>query len=175
MSEKTARDVAIERQGQFERYLTVLAFAVLGLAIQTSKLGVTYVADASELLGWCALLTSALCGLKRLEQTPEHYRLQDMRNQQREKHLKSEEILLTQPHAIFEVLAEGPKSGRQFADEVKADIPRIEKRLKEVDAHLIRLYRVQRAGLVSGLVLLGIARATPAIAHVLRGLGYVLH
>lgn len=174
MAEKSAQEIGVERQGQFDLYLTGLAFTILGLAIQTSKIGAFYFSDATELLGWACLLLSGLCGLRRLEQAPEHYRVQQLRHDQQAKRRKAEEILLTRPHAEVHVLGEGAVPMRDYAQQAGADIPKIDRRLKALDRHISRLYRVQRSSLVAGLALLGIARASAAIAHFVALFGFRL-
>ncbi|MBB4515851.1 hypothetical protein [Paraburkholderia fungorum] len=59
-----------ELQEKFELYLLALIFTILGLAIQTAKLGVSHAADILEILGWVSLMVSGMVGLSRLEWVP---------------------------------------------------------------------------------------------------------
>src|SRR5438105_3936974 len=101
MPEQRAIDVAIERQGKLDLYFIGLNFTVLGLAVQTAKVGVYYTADVAEILGWIALLVAAFNGLRRLEWLPEHYRLQDLKHDQEAKRFEYGKIMLTNPGAQF--------------------------------------------------------------------------
>jgi hypothetical protein len=57
-------------QEKFELYLLALVFTILGLAIQTGKLGSHVWADYFELSGWMLLMFSGLIGLWRFEWLP---------------------------------------------------------------------------------------------------------
>ena len=52
MAERSALDIAVDRQGKFDLYFIGLTFTVLGLAVQTASIGVYYTADVAEILGW---------------------------------------------------------------------------------------------------------------------------
>jgi hypothetical protein len=58
---------------KFDFFFLGLAFAVLGLSIQTASFGESKIADSAQLLGWASLLSSGLVGLKRMEELPNFY------------------------------------------------------------------------------------------------------
>jgi hypothetical protein len=76
-----------ELQEKFELYLLAPIFTILGLAIQTAKLGANRVADVLEVLGWLSLVVSGL-GLSRLEWVPVALKsgsqLQDIRKERQQ-------------------------------------------------------------------------------------------
>jgi hypothetical protein len=78
-----------ELQEKFELYLLALIFTILGLAIQTAKLGANRVVDVLEVLGWLSLVVSGLIGLSRLEWVPvapkSGSQLQDIRNERQQR------------------------------------------------------------------------------------------
>lgn len=61
-------------QEKFELYLLALVFTILGLAIQTAKLGAAPLPDLLEFSGWVVLLFSGLVGLWRMEWIPPLYK-----------------------------------------------------------------------------------------------------
>jgi hypothetical protein len=61
-------------QEKFELYLLALVFTILGLAIQTAKLGAGSWPGLLEFSGWVALLLSGLVGLWRMEWIPPLYK-----------------------------------------------------------------------------------------------------
>jgi hypothetical protein len=77
MSEKNFSS-AFEVQTKYNFYLVALVFTTLAAAINTASFSSSKVSTASELLAWCLLLMSGLCGLKRLEMLPSIYNLNDL-------------------------------------------------------------------------------------------------
>ena len=63
----------VRLQNRFDFYAVALAFTLLGLSVQTARFGQGHWADCLELLGWVALLISALAGLWRLEKSPGYF------------------------------------------------------------------------------------------------------
>lgn len=175
MPERSTTDIAIERQGKFDLYFVGLTFAVLGLAVQTAKIGTYYTADAAEILGWIALLASAFTGVRRLEWLPEHYRLQGHQNHQEAKRFEAGEIMLRDPGAVFTVAPTGETIpvGKYVASAHDA-VGQIEKRLEEIADRIVRLYKWHRYGFLVGVVLLAVSRAAPVIARFAALAGYTL-
>lgn len=175
MPERSAIDVAIERQGKFDLYFIGLTFTVLGLAVQTAKIGVYYTADVAEILGWIALLIASISGLRRLEWIPEHYRLQDLKHGQERIALKGGEILLTNPGAQFTITPTGETvSAKKYIADAQGAITMIDKRLDELSNISVRLSKWHRYGFLVGVVLLAVSRAAPLIARFAGLAGYTL-
>lgn len=65
-------DRAIAQQGQekFQFYLLSLVFTLLGLSVQTAKLGISAWADTLEIMGWSLLLASGFAGMWFMEMNP---------------------------------------------------------------------------------------------------------
>lgn len=175
MSERSATDVAVERQGRYELFFVTLTFAVAGLAVETADLGNLYLVDIAEVCGWAVLLISALTGLRRLELMPTHYRLQGYKQDLETKRFEASKFAFTNPNAHFVVPMTGQKVlWRDYVAEGDTEIPKVDERLKEIDVKLSSLYTWQRYGFLVGVGLLGIARASPAIARAAALLGYEL-
>jgi NhaP-type Na+/H+ or K+/H+ antiporter len=62
------RKLAHDAQEKFDHYFPVLAFSILGLAVQTAKFG--HSADRLEVASWALLLVAGLLALWRLKKTP---------------------------------------------------------------------------------------------------------
>lgn len=175
MPEQRAIDVAIERQGKFDLYFIGLTFTVLGLAVQTAKVGVYYTADVAEILGWIALLVAAFSGLRRMEWLPEHYRLQDLKHDQEAKRFEAGKIVLTTPGAQFTVAPTGETiSASQYVANAQDGIAMIDKRLDELSDLAVRLSKWHRYSFFVGVLLLAVSRAAPAIARFAGLAGYTL-
>jgi hypothetical protein len=175
MAERSAIDIAIDRQGRFDLYFIGLTFTVLGLAVQTAKVGVYYTADAAEILGWIALLVAAFNGMRRLEWLPEHYRLQDLKHDQERLVLKGGEILLTHPGAQFTITPTGETvSAKKYVASAQDAIAMIDKRLDHLSGLAVRLAKWHRYGFLVGVLLLAVSRAAPVIARFVGLAGYTL-
>lgn len=175
MTGQRAIDVAIERQGKFDLYFIGLTFTVLGLAVQTAKVGVFYVSDAAEILGWIALLVAAFSGLRRMEWLPGHYRLQDLKHDQEAKRFEGGKIMLTNPGAQFTVAPTGETiAASQYVANAQDGIDKIAKRLDELTEIAVRLAKWHRYGFLVGVMLLAVSRATPLLAHFVGLAGYTL-
>src|SRR4051812_40036043 len=133
MAERSATDVAIERQGTLDLYFIGLTFTVLGLAVQTAKIGVLYTADVAEVLGWIALLVAAFNGLRRLEWLPEHYRVQDLKLHQEAKRFEAGKIMLSRPVTHFTVAPTNEQIPvKEYLAHAGEAITLIDKRLDEI-------------------------------------------
>jgi hypothetical protein len=175
MTGQRAIDVAIERQGKFDLYFIGLTFTVLGLAVQTAKVGVYYVADTAEILGWIALLIASFSGLRRMEWLPEHYRLQDLKHDQEAKRFEGGKIMLSNPGAQFTVAPTGETiSATQYVANAEDGIAKIDKRLDDLTAMAVRLAKWHRYGFLVGVLLLAVSRGAPAIARFIGLAGYTL-
>jgi hypothetical protein len=175
MPDQRPIDVAIERQGKFDLYFVGLTFTVLGLAVQTAKVGVYYTADVAEILGWIALLFASISGLRRLEWAPEHYRLQDFKQDQESKRFEGGKIMLTNPGAQFTVAPTGETiSAKKYVADAQGAITMIDKRLDELSNLGVRLAKWHRYGFLVGVVLVAVSRAAPIIAHFTGLAGYSL-
>lgn len=175
MPERSAIDIAVDRQGKFDLYFIGLTFTVLGLAVQTAKVGVYYTADVAEILGWLALLVAAFTGMWRLEWMPEHYRLQDLKHDQESKRFEGGKIMLTKPGTQFTVAPTGetiPVS--QYVASAEDAIIKIDKRLDELSNLSVRLSKWHRYGFLVGVVLLAVSRAAPVIARFAGLAGFTL-
>ncbi|MCK5100957.1 MAG: hypothetical protein KAR45_22800 [Desulfobacteraceae bacterium] len=64
---KTNQDVSIEIQQKFEFYFLSLVFVLLGLSIQTAKIGNYQAQDLIEICGWVCFFISGISGLSRME------------------------------------------------------------------------------------------------------------
>jgi hypothetical protein len=62
-------------QQQFMQYAIALTFTVLGFSIQTSRFGLSRVADGLEILAWILLFISGIRGLLRWERIPYIFQL----------------------------------------------------------------------------------------------------
>lgn len=175
MPEQRAINVAIERQGKFDLYFLGLTFTVLGLAVETARVGVYYTADAAEILGWLALLVAAFNGLRRLEWLPEHYRLQDLKNDQEAKRFEGGKFLVTNPAAQFTVAPTGETiPAKKYVADLQDAITMIDTRLDEIGNDITRLYKWHRYGFLVGIGLLAVSRAAPVIARFAELGGYTL-
>jgi hypothetical protein len=175
MPERSATDIAVDRQGKFDLYFIGLTFTVLGLAVQTAKVGVYYTADVAEILGWIALLVAAFNGMRRLEWMPEHYRLQGLKHDQEAQRFEGGKIVLTHPGAQFTVAPTGETiSAREYVANAQDAITKIDKRLDELNNLSVRLSKWHRYGFLVGVVLLAVARAAPVIARFANLAGFTL-
>src|SRR2546427_1558098 len=76
--------IAQRTQERFDAYLLGLIFTILGLSIQTAKLGTSPTADAFEVISWVLFLVAGLTGLSRFEGTSEVYRLYGIQDEKEE-------------------------------------------------------------------------------------------
>jgi hypothetical protein len=175
MPERSAIDIAIERQGTLDLYFIGLTFTVLGLAVQTAKIGTYYTADAAEILGWIALLIAAFNGLRRLEWLPEHYRLQDLKNWQEAKRFEAGKIMLSDPRVQFTVAPTGETiPPAEYVARAQEAIKLIDKRLDEIGNLTVRLSKWHRYSFLVGVLLLAVSRAAPALSRFIGLAGYTL-
>jgi len=135
-----------------------LIFTILGLAIQTAKLGTSRVADSLEILGWLSLAFSGLSGLSRLEWVPVALKtgsqLQDIRKERQQLADAAEAGLQLipvvdqpEPANIHEVIA-----NRDDA------IGKVEAHIDKMDQRIRLKYDIHKWSFVIGLLLLIAAR-----------------
>jgi len=148
-----------ELQEKFELYLLALIFTILGLAIQTAKLGINRASDVLEVLGWLSLMVSGLTGLSRLEWVPVALKtgsqLQDIRNERKR-------------------LADAAEGGMQWVPVVDQPEPanindliadrdnaigKAQSHIDKMEQRIQLKYGIHKWSFVIGLVLLFMARA----------------
>lgn len=155
-----------ELQEKFELYLLALIFTILGLAIQTAKLGTYRAADVLEILGWISLAISGVTGLWRMEWVPVALKtgaqLQGLRKERQklaehaERGLKQVQIEDQQePFDVHELVA--------TRDGI---IQRGQARLDKIEKTIHVKYAIHKWTFVLGLVLLIVARSYAPIVGV---------
>lgn len=133
---------AREAQTKFDHYFPVLAFTLLGLAVQTAKWGHP-VATTFELEAWGLMLLAGVLSLWRLEAAPVMY------IRQAKIHEEQDRLRAARIHAPLDA------DGRPLQALVD-DADRVQR-------GTVFLYRVQRTALIIGLVVLMAARAVHGI------------
>jgi hypothetical protein len=156
--------IAHRTQDKLEFYALALTFTVLGLSIQTAKFEGNVWANLLELLGWIALLTSGLVGLRRLEEKPNLYNLFALQVQynDRAKGIRKIESQGARTVISLEDGLQHPVS--EVLDNAVTSVKTISDKLEPLQASVGKLYRIQRRTLVLGFVLLLVGRGlAPAI------------
>lgn len=157
------RAVAQQQQEKLHFYLLSLVFTLLGLSVQTSKLGASPIADWLELAGWLFLLLSGLAGLWYMEMNPVIRLKMAQKSEFEEYAFKLMELQRrgqTHIHVLessSDVLISEMIKNRQ--DAVAALGPYIAK----LEGHQFWRYTVFRYAFVLGVVLIAVARALPAL------------
>lgn len=167
--ERTGIDIALDRQSRFDLFAVAVTFTILGLAVQTAKLGVYYVADTFELIGWIAFVVSGLTGMQRLQLIPQSYRLHAIQDEKDAQHFNAAKHLHQFPHTpaiIPETNATVPLA--TVAQQWKATAAEAGRLAEKLDRRITRLYAWQRNGFLFGLTTLAVSRASPAIDHFLK-------
>src|SRR5262245_61962142 len=93
---ETNLDVARKLQEKYEWYFLALIFTVLGLSVQTAKLGHSFGADIFEVMGWVSLLVSGIAGLSRVELAPKQYLGFDMQQDIRQMKAAVQNVSMTE-------------------------------------------------------------------------------
>ena len=147
-----------ELQEKFELYLLALIFTILGLAIQTAKLGTSRVADSLEVLGWLSLTFSGLSGLSRLEWVPVALKtgsqLQDIRKERQQLADAAEAGL----HLIPVVDQPEPANIHEVIANRDDAIGKVEAHIDKMDQRIRLKYDIHKWSFVIGLLLLIAAR-----------------
>lgn len=155
-----------ELQEKFELYLLALIFTILGLAIQTSKLGTSRVADSLEVLGWLSLVFSGLSGLSRLEWIPVALKtgsqLQKIRTERQQLADAAEAGL----HEIPVVDQPAPANIRELIANRDDAIGKVEAHIDKMDQRIRLKYNIHKWSFVIGLVLLVAARAYRPVVEI---------
>jgi len=155
-----------ELQEKFELYLLALIFTILGLAIQTAKLGTYRAADVSEILGWVSLAVSGVAGLWRMEWVPVALKtgaqLQGLRKER-------QELAEHADRGVQQVRIEDqpePADVRRLIETRDDIINRGQARLDKIEAAIGIKYEIHKWTFVLGLVLLIVARSYAPVVGV---------
>jgi hypothetical protein len=157
--------IAQEARDKFERYAVALTFSILGLAIPTGHFGNGMSADNLELLAWIALLSSGLLGLYRLEKTP--VKFETLHKQQfATKRQKTVIGILKQPKSQVSFDNEPAMPLSKAIEKVNTEVAQLGKDVSRVEVKMNRLYRLQRATFLLGILTLPVARAHVPLGHI---------
>lgn len=155
-----------ELQEKFELYLLALIFTILGLAVQTAKLGTNRASDALEVLGWLSLVLSGLSGLSRLEWVPVALKtgsqLQDIRNE-RQRLADAAEAGLREIPVVDQ--PEPANVGELIANRDDA-IGKVEAHIDKLDQRIRLKYNIHKWSFVIGLLLLIAARGYGPVVEI---------
>lgn len=166
--ESVAREnqrIAYEIQAKFEFWLLGLIFAVLALAVQTADFSGPRIGQVCELIAWLTLLLAGLGGLWRLERTPSLFHLGSRRAIHEDVRQKVQEVKLAGHQTIYVVEADRIESIDAFLEKVDKNIATVDKGLGASQKKQVGGYRMMRALLLVGFVLLLVARGYgPALA-----------
>lgn len=155
-----------ELQEKFELYLLALIFTILGLAIQTAKLGTSRVTGSLEVLGWLSLVFSGLSGLSRLEWVPVALKtgsqLQEIRKERQQLADAAEAGL----HEIQVVDQPEPADIRELIANRDDTIGKVEAHIDKMDQRIRLKYNIHKWSFVIGLVLLIAARSYGPVVEI---------
>lgn len=175
MSEESASQanqrIAVEIQTKFEFWLVGLIFAVLALAVQTATFTGGEVGQLCELAAWIALLLAGLMGIWRLEWTPPLYHMASRKSRGEAILSEVRKQRLSGFQTIFIDDADEHLDSDAFLGEVKGSVEIQEKRILLHRRRQSLAYRVMRAFLISGFVLLLFARGYDPAVDLIRSPG----
>jgi hypothetical protein len=156
-------DIAQSIREKFDFYLVGLSFTLLGLSVQTATFGSLIVADIFELTGWAFLFVSGLSGLSRMEWSSHAHKAYSMRDDNQERLRTLQRGIIERADFVASDTGEtlSPQGEIQLAHN---NIKTIDEALKGINRSLIKRYWIQRIGLIAGIVLVLISRATNGLA-----------
>jgi hypothetical protein len=165
------QEAAQRIQEKFYFYLVGLAFTILGLSIQTSKLGEFVLSDVFELLGWISLMISGIVGLLRLEWEPYiHEKISAVNIL--EEDVKTLKDFIVRGEPIQEMKGEGYFSVPERLKKVQEDLDLINKGIEIGSKKSHRKYVIHKYCVIGGIVFLVISRGTFPYRNAIRCIWY---
>jgi hypothetical protein len=160
MPEDLNSEHAHRLQEKFDFYSLALTFAILGLSVQTFKLGRGKASDVAELLGWALLLGSGLIGLVRLSWQPQVFRIYS-ESTENENTVKATSMYATESDAARIFGEERVTRMLEIRSRAEKAALGLKEKAEELEEDGMRKYRRQRNLFVAGLVALMISRGLP--------------
>jgi hypothetical protein len=167
---ETNQEISIKLQEKFEFYFLSLTFVLLGLSIQTAKLGGNLISDSLEIVGWILLLISGFAGLSRTEWLPQIYKVihekQDRENYRDEaKRRKSEG-----DHRNVIIRDQGEKPIKEFIMEVEDGIEILHNQVEKLERKSMGKYKIHKYAFVFGLIFIIASRAYIPLSNIIKHL-----
>jgi hypothetical protein len=151
--------IAQRTQERFDAYLLGLIFTILGLSIQTAKLGTSPTADAFEVISWVLFLVAGLTGLSRFEGTSEVYRLYGIQDEKEEAKRALQKAKLEGLKEVFVAPLKKFIPVDQYIAEASQSVATVKGVVEPLVQRSGKKYRVMKYGFAAGLLALMVARA----------------
>ena len=147
-----------------------LTFVLLGLSIQTAKLGGNLICDSLEIVGWILLLISGLAGLSRMEWLPQIisaiHEKQVRENYRDEAKRRKREG----DHRNVIIGDQGEKPVKEFIMEVEDGIEILHNQVEKLERKSMGKYKIHKYAFVSGLIFVIASRAYIPLSNIIKHL-----
>ena len=154
----TEREIAQKTQEKFEFYLISLVFTLLALSIQTSKFGVSAIADSFELIGWLSLLVSGVSGLWRIEYLSVERMKLNYKDELQNQIYNCNEIKLKGATEIYVLEDEKDQPIEERIKNLNEGIKALNPVIKKLERHNNIKYKTHRVSFLLGVISIIVAR-----------------
>lgn len=160
----TEREIAQKTQEKFEFYVISLVFTLMALSIQTSKFGVSSIADSFELVGWVLLLISGFSGLWRIEYLSVERMKLTQKDELQNQINNCNEIKLKGTTEIYVLESKSNQPIEERIKNLSKGIKALTPLIKKLERHNNVKYKTHRATFLLGVISIIVARGyIPAI------------
>ena len=165
---ETNREISITVQQKFEFYFLSLTFVILGLSIQTAKLGTSIIPDLLEIIGWILLLISGIAGLSRMEWLPQIYNvIHEMQDREKYRDEAKKRITEGDLRDAF-IIDEGELPIKEFLVKIDEGLKTLNAKVDKLEKKSLFKYKIHKYAFVFGVILLVASRSYIPLGHILN-------